>query len=251
MKELIPILVVILSILIVFTLIYNINNMSETKIETKSYMSEIEITPQNYLNKTRATIIKVPAVDKDGNGVMATLSVEANSGAGRTLVDINQITFWADTQNSIRTAKYVAENLTGIDLSNYDILYSIQANASAIEGPSAGAAMGVATVLELENKTFRNDVSITGTLDEYGNVGQVSGIIEKAKAAKDEGMNLFLVPKGQKIYTSYVQEKKCENYILTTICRTETVPKTFDVEKQVGITVEEVKNVQEALKYFI
>ncbi len=225
--------------------------MSETKIETKSYMSEIQITPQNYLNKTKSTIIKVPAVDKDGNGVMATLSVETSSGVGRTLVDINQITFWTDTQNSIRIARYVAENLTGIDASNYDILYSIQANASAIEGPSAGAAMGVATVLELENKTSRNDVSITGTIDEYGNVGQVSGIVEKAKAAKEEGMNLFLVPKGQKMYTSYVQEKKCENYVFTTICRTETIPKTFDVEKQVGIEVIEVKNIQEALKYFI
>lgn len=225
--------------------------MSETKVETKSYMSEIQMTPQNYLNKSKATIIKVPAVDKDGNGVMARLSVEASSGAGRTLVDINQITFWTDTQNSIRTAKYVAENLTGIDLSNYDIVYSIQANASAIEGPSAGAAMGVATVLELENKTSRNDISITGTLDEYGNIGQVSGIIEKAKAAKDEGMNLFLVPRGQRMYTSYVQEKKCETYIFTTICKTETIPKTFDVEKQVGIEVKEVKNIQEALKYFI
>jgi len=225
--------------------------MSETKIETKTYVSEIQLTPEQYLSKSEATVIKVPAVDKDGNGVMATLSVEATRGVGRTLVDINQIIFWGDTQNSIRTAKNVAENLTGIDLSNYDIIYTIQANASAIEGPSAGAAMGIATVLELENRTTRNDVSITGTLNDYGVIGQVSGIVEKALAAKNEGMNLFLVPKGQKMYTTYVQEKKCEKYIFTTICRTETIPKTVDVEEQVGITVKEVKNLQEALKYFI
>jgi len=237
--------------MIVYTLIYNINTISETKIETKTYMSEIQIIPEQNFTKTESTIIRVPAVDKDGNGVMAILSVEAKRGMGRTLVDIDQIIFWGDTQNSIRTAKKVAENLTGVDVSNYDIIYSIQANASAIEGPSAGAAMGIATVLELENQSVRNDVSITGTLNDYGVIGQVSGIVEKARAAKDQGMNLFLVPKDQKMYTTYIQEKKCEKYIFTTICRTETIPKTVDVEDEVGISVIEVRNIQEALKYFV
>lgn len=251
MKEIVATVVIVLIFLTVYLLLYNITILSETKIEKKTYTTEFQLIETPYINKTSATIIKVPAVDREGNGVMATLSVEAKPGVGRTLVDINQIFFWVDTQDSIRTAKEVAENITGIDVSNYDIVYSIQANASVIEGPSAGAAMGIATVLELENKTIRDDVTITGTLNNEGEVGQVSGIIPKGEAARDNEMSIFLVPFGQKMYTTFTEDKKCETYVFTTICRTEVKEETIDVEKKIGIEVEEVKNIQEALKYFL
>ena len=225
--------------------------LSETKIEKRSYTEEFQFVEEVYLNKTSATIIKVPAVDREGNGVMATLSVEAKPGIGRTLVDINQILFWVDTQGSIRIAKTVAANVTGIDLSKYDIIYSIQANASVIEGPSAGAAMGIATIIELENETMNKDVSITGTLNEDGIIGQVAGIVAKAQAAENNGMSLFLVPEGQKMYTTYSEEKTCEQYVFTTICRTEIKPIKVNVENEVRIEVVEVSNIKEALKYFL
>jgi hypothetical protein len=56
---------------------------------------------------------------------------------------------------------------------------------------------------------------------------------------------------GQKTYTIYSEEKKCEKYVFTEICRTETKPEQVDVEKDSGIKVEEVSNIQEALKYFL
>jgi uncharacterized protein len=222
------------------------------KTEVEKTTTTIENKPKEfYPVYSEATTLEVPAVDKDGNGVMARLSVETKPGAGRTLVDINQILLWVDTQDSIRIAKAMAENITAIDLSDRDIIYSVQANASAIEGPSAGAALCVATVLELENKTPKNKVTITGTIDEEGKVGKISGVVAKAKAAKEAGMDLLLVPKGQKSYTSYSEEKKCEKYLFTEICRTETKPEKVDVEEDVGIRIEEVDNVEEALKYFI
>ncbi len=250
MKEIIATIVIVLIFLTVYLLLYNITILSETKVEKKTYTKEFELIETPHINKTSATIIRVPAVDREGNGVMATLAVEVKPGVGRTLVDINQIFFWVDTQDSIRTAKDVAKNVTGIDLSDYDIIYSIQADANVIEGPSAGAAMGIATILELENRTIRNDVTITGTLNLQGKIGQVSEIIPKGEAAKENGMSLFLVPLGQKKYTTYIEEKKCETYVFTTICRTETKPDTVDVENKIGIKVEEVEDVKEALKYF-
>ncbi len=149
-------LICLFILLIVYIFITNIMTSTETRIEKKSYTEEFAFEPEQilYVNDSSITTIRVPAVDKNGNGVIATLSVDAKPGIGRTLVDINQILFWADTQDSIRTAKTVAQNVTGIDLSKYDIIYSIQANASVIEGPSAGAAMAIATILELENRTF-------------------------------------------------------------------------------------------------
>jgi predicted S18 family serine protease len=252
MKIIIAILICILIFFIAYTFISNFMISTETNIEKKSYTEEFVLEPEQifYVNDSSVTTIRVPAVDKNGNGVIATLSVDAKPGIGRTLVDINQILFWVDTQDSMRTAKIVAQDVTGIDLSEYDIIYSIQANASAIEGPSAGAAMGIATILELENRTFNEDVTITGTLNEKGEIGKVSGILAKAEAAEASGMNLVIVPVGQKTYTVYSEEKSCEDYLLTKICRTVTKPENVDVEETVGIKVVEASNIQEALKYF-
>jgi uncharacterized protein len=234
-----------------YSFLYNTDMVPEAEIEKTNYNEVFKPTQETYYNHTYATVIDVPAVNKEGKGTIAKLSVEAKPGIGRTLIDINQIFLWVDTQDSIRTAKSVARNVTGIDLSGYDIIYSVQANASAVEGPSAGAALGIATILELENKTVNKKVTITGTLSDDGKIGKVSGIVEKAKAAKNVGMEILLVPIGEKNYTMYTEEKKCENYLITEICRTETKTEEFDVEKEVGIKVEEVGNIQEALKYFI
>jgi uncharacterized protein len=251
MKEKLAIITIFLIFFTVYTLLYNITMLSETNIEKKTYTEEFQYMEFPNINETSATVIKVPAIDRDGNGVMALLSVEAKPGVGRTLTDINQIFFWVDTQGSIRTAKDVAANVTGLDLSKYDIVYSIQADASVIEGPSAGAALGIATIAELENRTINERVTITGTLNENGIVGQVSGIIEKAKAAQKNGMNLILIPEGQKTYTTYSQEKKCEQYIFTTICRTEVKPIKVNIGQEVDIGIQEISNVKEALKYFL
>jgi len=252
MKEIIAVLICLLIFFIVYAFITNVMISTDTKIERKSYTEEFSVEPEqiSYVNDSSITTIRVPAVDKDGNGVMATLAVDTKPGIGRILVDINQILFWVDTQGSMRTAKIVAQDVTGLDLSKYDIIYSIQANASAIEGPSAGAAMAIATILELENKTFNEGVTITGTLDENGDIGKVSGIVAKAEATEASGMNLLIVPVGQKTYTVYSEEKSCEDYLLTKICRSVTKPEDVDVEEKVGIRVVEASNIQEALKYF-
>jgi len=253
MKEIIAVLIFLLIFFIVYAFFTNFMIPTETNIERKSYTEEFSLGPEQtfYTNDGLMTTMKVPAVDKDGRGVMATLSVDAKPGIGMTLVDINQILFWADTQDSIRTAKIVAQSITGIDLSKYDIIYSIQANASAIEGPSAGSAMAIATIIELENRTFSKNVTITGTINEKGEIGKVSGIVAKAEATKAAGMNLFIVPVEQKTYTVYSQEKSCEDYLLTKICRSVTKPEDVDVEETVGIRVVEASNIQEALKYFL
>jgi predicted S18 family serine protease len=253
MKKLI-IALICLSIFIVFYFfISNIMIPTETNIERKSFTEESSLGTEQifYSNDNSMTTIRVPAVDKDGKGVIAKLTVDAKPGIGMTLVDINQILFWADTQDSIRTAKFVAQSVSDIDLSKYDIIYSIQANASAIEGPSAGAGMAIATILEVENKSFDKNVTITGTINEKGEIGKVSGIVAKAEAAEAAGMNLLIVPTGQKTYTEYSQEKSCEDYLVTKICRSVTKTEDVDVGKKVGIRVVEASNVQEALKYFL
>jgi uncharacterized protein len=197
-----------------------------------------------------AATILVPAVDQEGNGVATVLEVRIVPGARRALVDIDKLLFFTDTQNSIRVSRAVSENITGADLSLYDIIYSIQANASVIEGPSAGAAMTIATIAALTDQEVDPDVMITGTINPDGAVGQVGAIMPKALAAKDIGAEIFLVPPGQSEQTVFENVETCEIIGITRVCDIERIPKKVDIEEEAGITVEEVRTIQEAMEFF-
>lgn len=195
--------------------------------------------------------LNIPAVDNEGNGVVSKLVVEEKPGTGGVLVDINQLLFWVDTQNSIRIAQRVAQNITNIDLSNVDLIYSIDTNASVIGGPSAGAAITISTIALLENRTLNPDVMITGTINPNGDIGPVGGIVEKAKAAKDVGATLFLLPSGQAVQTYYTPVEHCDNIGPITYCSTEYKEEKIDAQKEAGIEIKEVSNINEALSYFL
>lgn len=212
---------------------------------------EIQKTPILLKSSYPTTTINIPAVDNQGNGVVAVLKVQAIPGEDRTLVNINQLLFWVDTQFSIRVAKEVAENITGLDLSQVDLIYTIETNASVIEGQSAGAALTIATIAALQNKTINPNVIITGTINPDGTIGPVGGILPKAQASKNAGATLFLVPKGQGTQINYRPIQKCEKFGPITYCTTEYKPEKIDISRDVGIEVKEVSDIQEALTYFV
>lgn len=210
------------------------------------------ISPKSF--ELREVEIKVPAVarmDGEEKGVITTLRVVVIPGKGRTLTNIENLLFWIDTQNSIRKAKKVAEEVSGMDLSNVDIIYTLETNASLVGGESAGAALTIATIAALENKTINESVIITGTIEEDGSIGKVGGIILKGEAAKESGASLFLVPKGQGKVESYKPVTKCEKRAFMTFCITNYELQQVNVGEKIGIEVREVSNIQEALKYFL
>jgi uncharacterized protein len=213
---------------------------------------EIEETnfDDEFIPGEHVSIVKVPAVGSSGEGVTTDLLVKIEGGNGRTLVDINTLLFWVDTQNSIRKAKMVAENITGYNLEEYDITYAINANASLIGGESAGSALTVATIAALKNKKLREDVLITGTINHDGSLGPIGGILEKAKAAKNSGANLFLVPLLQAQEIVYEESEHCEKFGFMEWCSVERIPKKIDISSEVGIEVVEVGSISEALDYF-
>jgi uncharacterized protein len=216
---------------------------SSNSVETYQMLS-------NASNISHASIL-VPAIDQNGMGVATVLDVQAARGHGRILANIDKILFWTDTQNSIRTATSVAENVTGINLSEYDLIYTIKANATVIEGPSAGAALTIATIAVLENRQVNRSVMMTGTINHDGTIGPVGEILAKATAAKSIGAETFLVPLAQSTQITYEPKKYCEQIGWSQICTIEQIPKKVDIAEQVGIEVIEVKTVEEALKYFL
>jgi predicted S18 family serine protease len=195
--------------------------------------------------------VTIPAVDRDGNGITTRMFVQALPGSGRVLTNIDRLLFWVDTQNSIRRATQVAENVTGINLTEYDIIYAIEANASVIGGPSAGAAITIATIAALQNVSINESVMITGSVNHDGSVGPVGNVMEKAVASKEAGAELFLVPMTQSSEVTYKTREYCEKIGWVDFCTTETYPVKVNIEEDAGIDVEEVMDIEDVMEYML
>jgi len=195
--------------------------------------------------------INLAAVDQNGNGVITPLIVEVKPGDGKILTNIEKLLFWIDTQQSMQIAKQVAENVTKIDVDKYDLIYTIKSEATLVGGPSAGASLTVATIAALENKKIKSDIMMTGMINSDGTIGEVGGILEKAKAAKELGAKVFLVPKGQGTQTYLEPEENCVRRAGFIFCTTKYKEVTINIGKDVGISVIEVEDINDALKYFI
>ncbi len=49
----------------------------------------------------------------------------------------------------------------------------------------------------------------------------------------------------------YEEKKICKKYGNVEYCRVEQIPKVINIAEEVGIEVKEVKNIEEALSYFL
>ena len=238
---------VIIAILLALILVFYGLMYKPTKTEHEFYTIKFDVLSPN----ANVKAMKVPAVDKEGKGVITLIVVEAMPGVGRTLVDINNLLFWADTQESIRKARDVAANYTGMNLENYDLIYHIYANASVVGGPSAGAALTVLTIAALLNKSIRDDVMITGAINYDGSIGLVGDILKKAKIAKENGATLFLVPLTQSKEIGYEEKEVCKKYGNVEYCTIEQKPKIIDIGNEVGINLIEIKDINDAVSYML
>ncbi|MEM5804356.1 MAG: S16 family serine protease [Candidatus Aenigmatarchaeota archaeon] len=193
----------------------------------------------------------VPAVDKDGKGVATTLVVDAQPGSGKILTNIDILLFWVDTQQSIQIARDVAENVTGMDAGSLDITYAMDVdNVTLIGGPSAGAALTLATIAALKGQAPNSDAAITGTINPDGSIGRVGSVLEKAGAVKRAGVKTFLVPKGESTEKVVRPLEKCVEGVGFTYCETVFKEEKVNIGEALGIDVVEVSSIAEALPYF-
>jgi uncharacterized protein len=162
-----------------------------------------------------------------------------------------------DLQYSANTAVDVAKAISGNNASDEDIVltYSAPGQVSVIGGGSAGAAATLATIAALEDRQINPKVAITGTINPDGTIGQVAGILEKAKAAADAGYTLLLVPKGQSNFTYYEKQVNQQSIGFgMNVYNVQYVPKTIDITaqaKQWGLDVKEVSTIQEVEQYML
>ncbi len=127
-------------------------------------------------------------------GILANLTVEVKEGSGRVFSYTMPLTK-IDTQASARIAKEVSCEILNLNCSKYDFYYIIKAPSPIIGGPSAGAAMTIATLSCLLNVSLKNDTIITGTINPDWSIGLVGGIPYKMEAASKVAKN-FIIPVG-------------------------------------------------------
>ena len=77
-----------------------------------------------------------------------------------------------------------------------DLPFDLLIDSGSIGGPSAGLAftLTLIDVLTPGELTGGNRVAVTGTISAAGRVGNVGGVAQKAAAAEDEGVAVFIVP---------------------------------------------------------
>lgn len=144
----------------------------------------------------------VVGVRSDGEGVVVPIEVKISRGEGAVSANINKVEFLPGTQDSIRVAVNVAEAYTGIQTSNKDTIISFVYGGDdivTVDGGSAGAAITLAVIATLFEKSPDSSVLITGSIFPSGTIGPVGSVEAKAEAARSFGAHTFLVPSSQAV----------------------------------------------------
>jgi uncharacterized protein len=148
------------------------------------------------------------AVRSNSGGLVIPFDVKIANGTGLVSVNIRNVDLLSGTQDSIRIAVAVAEVQTNTDLSSKDVTVSFvneQEEIVSLDGPSAGAVITTAIIAAIQNKTIDTTILATGAINSDGSIGPVGGVDEKAAAAASFGAKIFLVPYGQKTFSSNLQ----------------------------------------------
>lgn len=222
------------------------------------------ITAQSFTpNENNASISAVavtPVIESNGffettsyQGSILKITVEIRDGTGLVLVN-TAIPTGVDFQSSAHTAVMVAQNVTGIDLSKKDVIFSVSSgnnkDLQAVDGGSAGGAMTVLLISELLGNQINNQVLMTGTIQPDGTIGPIGEADVKADAAGKYGAKIFLVPQGQAVIPVQNCSEKNEGPITYQTCTTEQKPLSPIMESKYGMSVIEINAIQDALKYF-
>ena len=229
------------------------------KMKAKLEQKQAPVTVSSSSKSITAVAVR-PVMISDGffqdvqyEGTAMNIKVDIKDGTGLVLVN-TQTPTGVDFQTSAKTAVQVAQKYTNSDLSNKDIIFSISAQneneLQAVDGPSAGMAMTVLLVLEIQGKPINDQILLTGTIQPDGTIGPVGGVPQKAEAAGKHGAKIFIVPKGES--TTFVQEctEKKEGAFYFRNCRSEPRDLSPILEEKYGMKVVEATDLKSVLEYF-
>lgn len=197
--------------------------------------------------------IKLLAVSEaTQTGSTADLYIKIQEGTGGVYIETFPLTK-LDTQLSTRFAEQIACDFLEKDCANIDFFYTIRSEATILGGPSAGAAVAVATVAMLDNIKMNESVALSGTINVGGLIGPVGSLVGKIDAAQKQGITKVLIPKGsryeEKPETSFNELLSVANASFFVVNNTTNTTEIdlYEYGKTIGVEVKEVGNLQEAL----
>jgi uncharacterized protein len=181
--------------------------------------------------------VKIFAVTEDNKGMAADLYISVIPGSGKVAFITSSSLVGKDTQTTGNIALQIAQKKTNIKLTDKDLIFDIRANASEVDGPSAGAAMTLLTYSMLAEKPLNPAVAITGTINNDGSVGMVGGVGAKAQAASKVGIKLFMIPSGEAV----TEVEEDGSY--------ETVNLIEYGQRKLGMKIVEISTFDQAVEY--
>jgi len=188
-------------------------------------------------------------VTEDGEeGILLGARVVVTNGTGHVFVDTNPYT-QVDLQGSARLAAMVASDVLGIDQRAYDFYYIIDITSPIIGGPSAGAALTVATIAAINKWELKPGVVMTGMINPDESIGPVGGIPFKLEAAAAKNATLFLIPEGQSTVTVRKTVARTKGAFIISEDKEETVD-VVKLGKKLNVEVKEVGTIQDAVLAF-
>jgi len=181
--------------------------------------------------------INIFAVTEDNKGMAAELYMYTIPGTGKSAFITSNSLVGKDTQTTGNIALELAQKETGSKLVDKDIIFDIRANASEVDGPSAGAAMTLLAYSMFAEKPITQKIGLTGTINSDGSIGMVGGVGPKSIAGSKAGIKLFMIPFGEAV--ADIQDGKD----FQTVNLLEYGPSTL------GMKVVEVGNIKQAIEY--
>ena len=183
-------------------------------------------------------------------GAMVNVSVEVVDGRGRVLVQTTPLMGIA-FQDAANLAVAVAANHSRVDLTESDIIFSIQGpeEISEIDGPSAGALMAALLLSVLEEIPLNESMTVTGTIDENGRIGPVGGVLEKAEAARRGEKTLLILPAGNDHILDHSEEPRSIGRMRISRQWPPFVGSKEYIEENYGIQVEYADTLDDLLDY--
>jgi uncharacterized protein len=181
--------------------------------------------------------VKIFAVTEDHKGMAADLFMYTIPGSGKSAFITSNSVVGKDTQTTGNIALQIAQKKSGVRLTDKDMIFDIHANATEVDGPSAGAAMTMLAYSMFSEKVLQENIAITGTITNDGSIGMVGGVGVKAEAAAKIGIKLFMIPLGEAV-------TEVGNGASTqTVNLLEYAPKNLDMK------VVEVSNIDQVIEY--
>ncbi|MEK6972526.1 MAG: S16 family serine protease [archaeon] len=206
------------------------------KIKLMFVLFLVFLIPVNFAVIEKCSMPIFAVITGNGGAIKADLSLELKPGTGKVYSLVESLV-GTSTQNTEKSAVEVSKNYFK-DVDKYNYFFDINSDASIVEGPSAGAAMGLLTVSCLTDAKLPEYVSATGTLDNDGYVSAVGGVFAKAKKAAEVGIKLFFIPEGESIQTQQFPDNSIKTVDLREYAYAEW-----------GIKIIEVRSIDDMLKY--